>query len=136
MSRNRFRDLMRCLHFCNNENPSNDRMRKIKNPLLHCRNKFKNCITPYQNLCIDESLLLWKGRLSFKQYIPSKRNRFGIKMFVLCDCTTGVVLDFIVYTGTTTDIELSKEIGISGSIVKTLLKPYIGKGHTLYVDNW
>ena len=40
----------------------------------------------HKNLCIDESLMLWKGRLAFKQYIPSKRHRFGIKSFELVDC--------------------------------------------------
>ena len=31
--------------------------------------------------------------------IPKKRNRFGIKLFVLCDCTTCYILQFVVYTG-------------------------------------
>ena len=30
-------------------------------------------------MSIDEKLLLWKGKLSFKQYIPSKRLRYGIR---------------------------------------------------------
>jgi len=44
----------------------------------------KTASYPYEKLCIDESLLLFKGRCYFKQYIPSKRSRFGIKSFVLC----------------------------------------------------
>ena len=52
--------------------------------------------------------MLYKGRLTFKQYIPSKRSRFGIKLFVLCDCKTGTILDFIVYTGTDIDIPKSE----------------------------
>lgn len=31
---------------------------------------------------------------------------------------------------------LSKSIGKSGHIVMTLLEPYLGKGHTLVIDNW
>lgn len=89
---------------------------------------------------IDESLMLWKGRLSFKQYIPSKRHRFGVKLFVLCDCQTGFVLDFIVYTGSTTEhidaSTLEEGIGKSGAIVSTLMEPYLNKGHTLFIDNW
>ncbi|EFN71302.1 PiggyBac transposable element-derived protein 4, partial [Camponotus floridanus] len=45
-----------------------------------------------RNICIDESLLLWKERLSWKQYILSKRNRFGIKFFALCKNKTGYIL--------------------------------------------
>jgi len=28
------------------------------------------------------------------------------------------------------------DIGKSGAIVETLIKPHLGKGHTLYVNNW
>ena len=81
-------------------------------------------------------MVKWKGRLSFKQFIPSKRHRFGIKLFVLCDVQTGYVQDIIVYTGKSTDISMITELGMSGSVVSTLMKPFIGKGHILYVDNW
>lgn len=30
----------------------------------------------------------------------------------------------------------NQDIGKSGAIVETLIKPYLGKGHTLYIDNW
>jgi len=88
------------------------------------------------NICIDESLLLFKGRLSFRQYIPSKASRFGIKFFVLCDCATGYVLNFIIYTGKTTEYVPHPHVGISGSLVMTLMEPYLDRGHTLYIDNW
>ena len=38
-----------------------------------------------QELSLDESLLLFKGRLLFKMFIRIKRARFGIKIFYLCD---------------------------------------------------
>ncbi|KAK7788744.1 hypothetical protein R5R35_000768 [Gryllus longicercus] len=136
ISRDRFLILLRMLHFSDNSmNTGGDSLFKIRTIIDKIRAAFGNALQPSQKLCIDESLLLFKGRLSFKQYIPSKRSRFGIKTFVLCDCQTGFVLDFIVYTGATTDIELHN-LGKSGDIVATLLKPYLGRGHTLYVDNW
>ena len=43
----------------------------------------------------------------------------------------------IVYTGASTErTSLVKGIGKSEAIVLELLKPYLGKGHTLYVDNF
>ena len=36
-------------------------------------------LVPFKNVSIDESLLLFKGRLCFKHYIPCKRSRFGLK---------------------------------------------------------
>ena len=80
--------------------------------------------------------MLYKGRLSFKQYIPTKRSRFGIKIYLLCDVRTGMILDFIIYTGTTTDIIKFRDVGISGSIVMTLMQSYLDKGHNLFLDSW
>ena len=98
--------------------------------------KFGKFYNPSQKLVIDESLVLFQGRLVFKQYIPSKRHRFGIKLFILSDCDTGLVLDMIVYTRTDINIPKDKVHGASGAIVKKLIAPYLNKGHILYIDNW
>ena len=80
--------------------------------------------------------MLYKGRLKFKQYIPSKHNRFGVKTYVLYDCTTGFVLDFIIYVGEGTAIVHEKNLGASGSIVWALMNSYLDRGHILYVNKW
>jgi hypothetical protein len=82
------------------------------------------------------SLMLWKDRLAFRQYVPFKRHRCGVKFFVMCDVKTGFVQDIKVYTVSTTDILHYEGLGVSGSMVMTMLAPHLGKGHTLYVDNW
>lgn len=101
--------------------------------------RFKKYFNPFQKMVVDESLLLYKGRLVFKMYIPSKRHRFGIKLSVLCDYDTGIVLDIIVYTGTDVDIpKVNKNdpLGMSVAIIEKMMAPYLGKGHVLYTDNW
>ncbi len=136
-SRDRFFMLLKYLHFNDNSNQTvGDRLYKIKPVINELRKKFRLLVVPYKNLCIDESLVLWKGCLAFKQLIPTKRHRFGIKVFVICDCQTGIVLDFIVYTGSSTEIKLDQNLGKSGSVVMTLMEPYLNKGHSLFVDNW
>lgn len=80
------------------------------------------------------SLLLWKGRLFFKQYIPTKHSRFGIKLYVLCDALTYIYIPIflymqVVYTHNDT-------LGKSGSIVTSLLDAYLDKRHVLHVDNF
>ena len=77
---------------------------------------------PKQNVAIDESLTLWKGRLSFAQYIPLKTSKFGIKTFELCESKTGYLWNFIVYTGKVTEF-VSDSIPKTESIVKKLLGP-------------
>ena len=138
MSRDRYAFLLRNLYFSKVQLRSSNRLTKIKEFCDKLCSSFDNCFIPFRNLCIDENLLLYKGRLSFKQYIPSKRNRFGIKTFVLCDCKTGFVLNVVVYAGSNSDITKInyKYLGKSAEVVLTLLKSYLGKGHTLFVDNW
>nr|XP_012145432.1 PREDICTED: piggyBac transposable element-derived protein 4-like [Megachile rotundata] len=125
------------LHFNNNNVQSDDPLIKIRPIIDTLKNSFSQSFYPYKDLCIDESLMLFKGWCYFKQFIPSKRCRFGIKSFILCDCTTNYVLDFIVYTGKNTDIVRNfTTIGQSADVVMTLLHPYLEKGHTLITDNW
>lgn len=138
ISRNRYFYLSRILHFCNNEyQETGNRLFKIEMVLDEISANFQAGLIPFQNLVIDESLVLWKGRLSFKQFIKSKRHRFGIKLFILCDCETDYILKFIIYTGATTNlIACDSNLGTSGSVVNTLMKNYLRKGHNLFTDNW
>ena len=59
-----------------------------------------------------------------------------MKFFVLCDCKSGFVQDIILYTGKDTQIGETDNFGVSGAVVLELLEPYLGRGHTLYIDNW
>ena len=80
---------------------SQDKIKKIR-PLVDLLNKkCSNVYTPDKDLAIDESLVKFKGRLGFKQYIPAKRARFGIKLFVLCE-SSGFVWNMHVYQGKST----------------------------------
>ncbi|XP_060862212.1 piggyBac transposable element-derived protein 4-like [Metopolophium dirhodum] len=138
MSRNRYQILLRYIHFTNNEHQAaNDRLYKIKMVLNEVKKNFRDAMVPFQSLVIDESLLLWKGRLSFKQFIRTKRHRFGIKFFILCDVETDFILDFVIYTGKTTELKACDvNLGQSGAVVCTLLRGYLKKGRTLFTDNW
>ncbi|KAJ8934768.1 hypothetical protein NQ318_010424 [Aromia moschata] len=51
------------------------------------------------------------------------------------DSITGYILDFIIYTGATTETAQSN-FGKSGDVVVTPLDPYLDEGHTLFIDNW
>ena len=44
------------------------------------KERYCHVFSPGKDVSLDESLVLFKGRLSFQQYIRSKRARFGIKL--------------------------------------------------------
>jgi hypothetical protein len=95
MTELRFSLIMKYLHFDNEDkedrenNGSSSKLRKFYNLYQLILNNFQKVYIPEREVCIDENLLTFKGRLSWKQYISSKRARFGIKTFVLCEASSG-----------------------------------------------
>ncbi|OXA42206.1 PiggyBac transposable element-derived protein 4 [Folsomia candida] len=138
MSQDRYFDILRYLHFSNNEHMSaGDRIFKIRNIWDVTNQNFKSLLNPHKIFSIDESLILHKGRLFFRQYIPNKASKFGIKTFSLVDEATKVILSSMIYSGKTHDLKFStKEFGYGGAIVMQLMEPYLGLNHHIYCDNW
>ena len=91
--------------------------------------------TPSRNISIEESLLLWKGCLGFKQYIPIKRARFGVKCFILCK-DSGYTFKFKIYTGRENVPPPAGALSVSERIVADLIEPLLDRGYHLYIDNW
>ena len=88
MVQNCFQSILEFLHFSDKSDyqpndPQRDRLCKIRPVVEDLVNKSKTVYKPEKHVSIVEELLLWNGRLGFKQYIPNKRARFGIKMFSL-----------------------------------------------------
>lgn len=51
--------LLRLLHFCNNDDPEpGNRLYTSDIVLEECKCSFLQSFTPFENLCIDESLIL------------------------------------------------------------------------------
>ena len=93
ISRDRILIIFRFLHIIDNESlPIYDEPQKLFKiyPLLcHLNSKFQEFYLNKQNTVINNSLKLWKGRLTFAQYITLKASHFEIKTFELCESSTG-----------------------------------------------
>lgn len=55
--------------------------------------------SPDRDLTVDEQLVPFKGRCSFRQYIPKKPAKYGIKVWAACDVKTSYAWRLQVYTG-------------------------------------
>lgn len=142
ITKNRFLLLMRFLHFTDNdyilEHGDQKKIAKIKPVVDHLNEKFKTAYSPRRELSIDESLLLWKGRLSWVQCIRTKAARFGIKSYELCEAVSGYVLKMIIYTGkgTTNSEPVAGFRNSTSKVVLNLIGAYLRKGYTLFMDNF
>ncbi|GBM36665.1 PiggyBac transposable element-derived protein 4 [Araneus ventricosus] len=99
--------------------------------------RFQSTYIPKQDISIDESLIGYKGRLGWKKYIPTKRSRFGVKLFQLRESESGYIWNSIIYTGKgTTFHEDYEDYGVSTKSVMTLIHELKNKGYTLTTDNY
>ena len=92
---------------------------------------FKKYYDPSEAICTDESLILFRGCIMFRQYLKQKCHKYGIKLFKLC-CESGYTYAFRVYVGK----NLDKENTTPTNVVMSLCRDVFNKGHTLYTDNY
>ena len=70
MTRNRFEMLLRVWHFSDNEAcPTGDRLFKIQSVVDLLNKIFKKTVSHGDKVCIDETMIPFRGRLKFRQYI-------------------------------------------------------------------
>ncbi|XP_017478567.1 PREDICTED: piggyBac transposable element-derived protein 4-like [Rhagoletis zephyria] len=131
ISRNRFQVLLKMLHFNNNENLTEDRLQKLSPLIEKLRESFQQPIIPSEYVCIDETLVPFRGRLKFRQYIANKRHKFGIKLFKLC-LEYGYTYDFKVYCGKSKD----ENVSVPSKVVMDLMEKLLDQGRTLCTDNY
>lgn len=92
ITRDRFLSFLKYWHFADNNEPDEkDRLWKIRSVLSLVRKRFADYFSLFQKLVIDEPLMLFKGRLILKFYIPtnvivleSKFKSFVIAKLKLC----------------------------------------------------
>ncbi|XP_064109615.1 piggyBac transposable element-derived protein 4-like [Macrobrachium nipponense] len=81
MSRDRFLLLLQMLHFCNNEEPNVGRDWKIRKLLDMILVQYQSIYKSGSDVIIDESMVPFRGRVIFRQYIPGKSHKYGCKLF-------------------------------------------------------
>lgn len=91
--------------------------------------------TPDEEISVDESMVPFKGRLSFKQYMKDKPCKFEIKFWMLADATSAYCWNFDVHVGKY-GTEINRTFGLSAHVVIDLLRGLENKGHCVFTDNF
>uniref|UniRef100_A0A672L2B3 PiggyBac transposable element-derived protein domain-containing protein n=1 Tax=Sinocyclocheilus grahami TaxID=75366 RepID=A0A672L2B3_SINGR len=87
---------------------------------------------PGPNVTVDECLVRFRGHCPFKQYMPSKPGKYGIKIWTACDSSSSYVWNMQIYTGKAADVKSEKNQGI-----RVVLDMTDGlEGHTVTCDNF
>jgi hypothetical protein len=139
MSRDRFDLIWRYLHLQDNEAVDEerpDKLIKIRWYLDYLDQKCSYNFIPKTNATFDESMIKFKGRLSFRQYLPANPTKWGGKLWNMADSDTGYMHCFQIYTGK----EDAQEKGSSYRVVMDLCSNILGKTFefilTTFIQAW
>ena len=78
-------------------------------------------------------MIKFRGRLAFRQYMPAKPTKYGIKVWMRSDPTNGYTNVFQIYTG---KIEGRREVGLAELVVCDLTRRIWNRHHIISVDNF
>lgn len=143
MPRERFERLCKYFHVNDTTNnparrqPGHDKLCHIRPILDTVLEKCLKNYNPPQNQSIDEGMIAYKGRLSFKQYLPAKPTKFGVKVWARAHPKTGYIHEFQIYVGKPEGQRgrVSEE-GLGGRVIKDLTSSIKNKNHHIYMDNY
>uniref|UniRef100_A0A1B6MI17 PiggyBac transposable element-derived protein domain-containing protein n=1 Tax=Graphocephala atropunctata TaxID=36148 RepID=A0A1B6MI17_9HEMI len=145
-SKERFMQIFWNLHIC--PPPSGPvagtltRSGKVRNVASYLDKKFREHYVPEKEVSVDESTVGFKGRIVFKVYNKDKPIKWGIKVFVLSESSTGYICAIEPYFGKITTDRLDRpDLGVTSRIVLHLvnkLKQSYGniEGLHVFTDRW
>lgn len=139
MSYKRFFQLKCALRF---DDPARrDRNDKLA-PVRHVTHLFNETLSriykPGAFLTVDEMLIEFHGRVAFRQYIPTKPGKFGIKVFWAVDAENCMPLKCLVYIGAETLPAHTRAASATfgEAVVMHLMSGYLDKGRNVTTDNY
>lgn len=139
MSIKRFKFLLRAIRF---DDITTRKQRRALDKLAPIRTVFEEFVQrckDYYSLSayvtVDEMLEAYRGRCPFRQYMPKKPAKYGIKMFALCDAKTFYTSNLEVYCGVQPAGPNRRSNSVK-DVVLRMIAPISGSGRHLTLDNW
>nr|XP_046253824.1 piggyBac transposable element-derived protein 4-like [Scatophagus argus] len=144
MTRERFRSIFWNLHLSNpaedlindrkKGTPGHDKLFTVRPLYDDILNACQNYYHPRRELAVDERMVATKARTGMTQYMKNKPTKWGMKLFVLAESSSGYTIRFSIYTGRSM---AASEHGLSYDVVMNLIRPsYLGTGYHIYMDNF
>jgi len=137
MKLNRFQNILRNLRFDDKAERGYGTLAPFEEMFELFRRNMSKGIIPSENLTIDEQLVTFFGRCSFKTFMPNKPGKYGIKIWTLCDVKTSYCLNQIIYLGKKTE-NSTPEKNLSMNVVLDLITSYNSdlKGRNITTDSY
>ena len=138
MSRNRFQQISSALRFddadLRRHSRPTDKLSPIRELFEDWTKNLQDAFIPGDNMTVDEQLVTFRGRCPFRQYIPSKPGKYGIKFWVICDSTTSYVWNMQIYSGK--NPKQGREANQGERVVLQMTEQIAGSGRNITADNF
>ncbi|CAF3941954.1 unnamed protein product [Adineta steineri] len=138
MSRNRFETILSTIRFDNKitreERKQTDKFAAFREIWSDFRENSKKCYSPGLCITIDEQLLGFRGKCPFRQYIPSKPDKYGIKFWLCVDVDSYYVFDAFPYVGRQPNEQRQHFVGANVGL--ELMKLMYGSNRNVTIDNF
>ena len=138
MSRTRFTIILKYLRFDNRatreERQTTDKLAPFRDFWIMFQAQLPKFYIPGTDLCVDEQLVPFRGRVGFRQYIPSKPAKYGMKIWWCFDADTSYPLKGDVYLGRQPGEE--RDIGQGARVVKELVAPWRQSGRNVTTETF
>eukprot|EP00106_Octopus_bimaculoides_P000255 XP_014767697.1 PREDICTED: piggyBac transposable element-derived protein 4-like [Octopus bimaculoides] len=138
MSKTRYSKISQYLHLTdsanapNKNNPNYDPLYKVHTVINLFVNNYKTVFFPGKNLSVDETMIGYKGRVHFRQYMPAQPTKRRIKVWEVCELETGYCINFDVYTGK--KYNGNRPHGLGHDVVWSLTEPFHHQHRHLYFN--
>lgn len=138
MSHDRFKMLLRFIRFDNDvtrpERLLADKATAIRDIWTMFISNLNKMYKPRECITVDEQLYGYRGRTRFTQYMPSKPEKYGIKIFWACDANNSYPLNGQIYTGKSSDG--NRQTNVGECTVLDLVAKYKNSGLNVTTDNF
>ncbi len=137
MSLYRMKCLLKFLRFddrsTRNNRRVNDKFAPIRNLFENFTRQLPKYFNPSESITVDKQLVAFRGRCGFRQYMPLKPAKYGLKFFVATCSKTAFVLSMVPYLGKINN-EVATNLGTK--TVLELVKNYEGSGRNITTNNF
>jgi len=137
MSRERFKWLIKHLRFDNKDTREVRKQTDKAAAISDVWNSFaQNCSDSYipgECCTIDEHMVGFRGRCPFRMYLPSKPDKYGIKIFAVVCSHCSYLFNASIYVGKEGNT-VTRDL--AAKVVLSLSEPINNSGRNLTMDNW
>ena len=140
MTKNRFEELCQYLHFNDSSlepkggEDNFDRLYKVRPVLAGILDRIETVYEPSKCMSIDEGMIAFRGRLCFRQYMPAKPTKYGVKVWMAADAANGFVSNLDVYLGA--EDGNCRIHGLGYAVVMKMAAPFLNKYRHIFCDNF